>query len=131
MDFTVLDKYSHMPANKLKAIELLATKDLEHELSLTEIAEECNVSRKTLWSWRSEREFNDALMDMSKEMNRSMLPRVMARLSRDIDNASTRDITNIARLLFQLHGELTEKSELTVKEQVPDIDAILREVEKM
>lgn len=131
MDFTVLDKYSHMPANKLKAIELLATKDLEHELSLTEIAEECNVSRKTLWSWRSEREFNDALMDMSKEMNRSMLPRVMARLSRDIDNASTRDITNIARLLFQLHGELTEKSEVTVKEQTPDIDAILREVEKM
>lgn len=131
MDFTVLDKYNHMPANKLKAIELIATKGLEHDLSLNEIAAECNVSRKTLWSWRSEREFNDALMDMSKEMNRSMLPRVMARLSRDIDNASTRDITNIARLLFQLHGELTEKSELTVKEQVPDIDAILREVEKM
>ena len=131
MDFTVLDKYNHMPANKLKAIELIATKGLEHELSLNEIAEECNVSRKTLWSWRSEREFNDALMDMSKEMNRSMLPRVMARLSRDIDNASTRDITNIARLLFQLHGELTEKSEVTVKEQAPDIDAILKEVEMM
>lgn len=131
MDYTILDKYSHMPANKLKAIELIATKDLEHELTLNEIAEECNVSRKTLWAWRSEREFNDALMDISKEMNRSILPRVMNRLAKDVDTASTRDITNIARLLFQLHGELTEKSEVTVKEQAPDLDAILREVEKM
>lgn len=131
MDYGILDKYSHLPHNKLKAIELLATKGLEHTLSLEEIADECNVTRKTLWAWRSEKEFNDALMEISKEISRSVLPKVLSRLARDVDSASTRDITNIARLLFQFHGELTEKSEVTVKENGGDIDSILRDIENL
>lgn len=131
MDFGVLDKYSHLPVSKLKAIELLATKGLEHNMSLEEIAEECNITRKTLWAWRSEKEFNDALMAISKEINRSVLPKVLSRLAKEVDTASARDITNIARLLFQFHGELTEKTEVTMKEQPLDIESILNDIDKL
>lgn len=131
MDYTILDRYNHLPNNKLKAIELIATRGLEHEMSMQEIADECKVTRKTLWAWRSDKEFNDALMCMSREINRSVLPKVLSRLAREVDKASARDITNIARLLFQFHGELTEKTEVTMKDQSLDIDSILKDIEDL
>ncbi len=131
MNYNILEQYNHLPTNKLKAIELLATKGLEHDLSMQEIADECGVARKTLWSWRSEKEFNDALMAMSREINRSVLPKVLSRLTREVDKASARDITNIARLLFQFHGELTEKTEVTMKDQTTDIDSIIANIEQL
>lgn len=131
MNYNILEQYNHLPTNKLKAIELLATKGLEHDLSMQEIADECGVARKTLWSWRSEKEFNDALMAISREINRSVLPKVLSRLTREVDKASARDITNIARLLFQFHGELTEKTEVTMKDQTTDIDSIIANIEQL
>lgn len=126
-----LERYAHLPNNKLKAIELLATKDIEHTLTTGEIAEECGVTRKTLWKWRSDKEFNDALLELSRELSRSVLPKVLSRLAGEIDRASARDVTNIARLLFQYHGELTEKSEVTVKDSNMDIDKILLDIESL
>lgn len=131
MDNTILDRYSHLPANKLKAVHLIATKGLEHNLTMDEIATECGVTRKTLWVWKGEKEFNDALNTLAKELNRSAIPKILSRLTREIDSASARDITNIARLLMQYHGELTEKSEVTVKEGHNDIDSILKELEDL
>ena len=124
MNYNILEQYNHLPTNKLKAIELLATKGLEHDLSMQEIADERGVARKTLWSWRSE-------MAMSREINRSVLPKVLSRLTREVDKASARDITNIARLLFQFHGELTEKTEVTMKDQTTDIDSIIANIEQL
>ncbi|MGV2685429.1 hypothetical protein GNF82_13655 [Clostridium perfringens] len=42
MDYSILDKYSHLPANKLKVVQIISTKGLDHALSLEGIAAECN-----------------------------------------------------------------------------------------
>lgn len=126
-----LDKYAHLPPIKIKAIELLATKGPDGNMTIQEIADEVGVTRKTLWAWRSDAEFNDAVYAISKEMNRSIIPNILSRLAKDVDTASSRDVVNIARLLLQFHGELTEKSEVTVKDESLDIDNILKDIEAL
>ena len=131
MTYKGLDKYAHLPPIKLKAIELLATKGTEGNMTIQEIADEVGVTRKTLWAWRSDAEFNDAVYAISKEINRSIIPNILSRLAKDVDTASSRDVVNIARLLLQFHGELTEKSEVTVKDESLDIDNILKDIESL
>jgi DNA-binding XRE family transcriptional regulator len=123
--YKILDKYSHMPPNKLLAIQLVATQGLDHNMSQEQMAEACNVSRKTLWQWRGEDEFNTATVELARQLSRSMLPKLFVRLSNSINTASDRDVTAIGKLLFQVHGEITEKSETTVKTENYNIDKIL------
>jgi len=121
--------FGDLKPNQIKAIELLATKGIDHNMTSEEIAEECGVHRKTLWMWRKERAFNDALISFSKEINRSAIPQILSRLTREIETASARDVTNIAKLLLQVHGELTEKTESTVHVEA-DINSIKERLKK-
>lgn len=122
----VFDKYAHLSYNKKMAIYLLATKGLVHNMTLNDIAAECEVSNAALWNWRSDAEFNDALLELTKEMHRSLIPKLMQRLAREIDTAPSREITNIAKILLAYQGELNDKTELKITGDVSNVDDILK-----
>ena len=127
---SILDKYYYLGAQKIKAIDLLATKGITHTMSEREIATEAGVSPTTLGKWKGDPQFNKALMEYSKEISKSTMTRVLSRLSREVDSASTRDFINLARLRMQYHGELTDKSEVTIKDEKVDVDDILKGLNK-
>lgn len=122
---SVFDKYAHLPYNRKLAIYLIASKGLVHNLTLTQIAEECDVTLATLWNWRADTMFNDALLALTKELHRSLIPKLLQRLAREIDTAPSREITNIAKVLLQYQGELTDKSEVKVTNETITVDDII------
>jgi len=95
-----------------------------------EIAQEVGVSAETLTKWKSDPQFNKALLEYAKEISRSSMTKVLARLNSEIDTSSTRDFINLARLIMQYHGELTDKSEVTIKDEGKTVDDILNELTK-
>jgi len=130
MTSSVLEKYYHLGAVRIKAVKLLAERGITHRMSEKEIAQEVGVSAETLTKWKSDPQFNKALLEYAKEISRSSMTKVLARLNSEIDTSSTRDFINLARLIMQYHGELTDKSEVTIKDEGKTVDDILNELTK-
>ena len=88
-------------ANQLKAIELLAGGGL----TLSEIQKELHISQDTLWRWRKNPLFTEAVLKRSREMLRESLPKVYKTLA---EKASSGDPRHMKTLLD--HLEYLEKT---------------------
>ena len=84
-----------------------------HKLTHEQIAEEVGVSRRTIFNWKKDDEFNKALKDQIMRNTVDRLPEVMASVPDHIINDGN---AAMFRTLLQAHGMLTEKHEVETKD---------------
>jgi transposase len=97
-------------------------------MTYEEIAKEVGVAKSTLFEWKKQDAFNDALKteivrkttDRLPEMFDSMLTNII-----ETGNAAA------FRTIVQLHGMLTDKIEVDTKSSAVDVDAMKAEIEKL
>ncbi|MCR8982911.1 phBC6A51 family helix-turn-helix protein [Brevibacillus laterosporus] len=98
--------------------------------TLGEIAGECGVSERTLYTWRQ-----DPVFDRERvvEMRRNLLDKVPNINQAMIDAAVTDKNAAAAKLIYQQLGLLTDRVEVDTsqKEEVPDIDDLKRMIAEM
>ncbi|MGG0794374.1 phBC6A51 family helix-turn-helix protein [Brevibacillus laterosporus] len=98
--------------------------------TLGEIASECGVSERTLYTWR-----HDPVFDRERvaEMRRNLLDKVPNINQAMIDAAVTDKNAAAAKLIYQQLGLLTDRVEVDTnqKAEVPDIDELKRMVAEM
>lgn len=103
----------HYTAIKLLAIPKQGGK------TLAEIAEECGVSERALYSWRKDSLFDRELKAEMIRNSQDKLPELIASLS----EIAIRDgNAAMAKLALQINGMLTDKVEIDTKGKTDDVD---------
>jgi len=98
--------------------------------TLGEIAKECGVTERTLYTWRQDPVFE---RERVAEMRRNVLDRVPEINDAMIDAAIVEKNAAAAKLIYQQLGMLTDKVEVETnqKADVPDLDELKRMVAEM
>lgn len=97
-------------------------------LTYEQIAEEVGVARSTLFEWKKNDDFHNALKAEIVRTTSDRLPEVFASM---IDNIVETGNAAAFRTLMQLHGLLTEKVEVNSKGGTTDMDSIKAEIERL
>ena len=99
-------------AQQLKAIELLAGGGL----TLTEIQKAVPVAMDTLWRWRKDTAFIDAILNRSREMLREAMPAIYQTLAKKARKGDARHLRILIDHLEHLesHGEQYKGGSITV-----------------
>ena len=97
-------------------------------LTYDEIAKEVGVARSTIFEWKKQDDFYNALKSEIVRNTGDRLPEVFSSM---IDNIVETGNAAAFRTLVQMHGLLTEKVELNTKGDTSDIDGMKAEIERM
>ncbi|MCS1350303.1 phBC6A51 family helix-turn-helix protein [Mechercharimyces sp. CAU 1602] len=121
-----------LEAKHYKALSYLIQPD-NGGLSLEEIAEECGVTRKTLWEWRNDDTFD---REFKKQMRRLVGDRAPELLEAGITQALSGSGKHLELMLKSIGGILTDEVEISqnvnsnVSHNVDDIKARLKRYKK-
>ncbi|WP_336638399.1 phBC6A51 family helix-turn-helix protein [Lysinibacillus fusiformis] len=97
-------------------------------LTYEQVADTIGVNRNTLYEWRQQDDFNDALMRKIMRDTIERLPEVQASIPDHIINDGN---AALYRTMLQSLGLLTEKVEVSDGGKGADIDAIRADIERM
>lgn len=98
-------------------------------LTYAEVAEEVGIARSTIFEWRKNDAFNEAL---NREIVRKTADRMPEVLDSMVDNIIETGNAAAFRTMVQMHGMLTERLEIdSSKGNAEDIDDIRAEIERM
>lgn len=94
------------------------------------IAIEYGIARTTIWRWKELKEFNDLVLDISKEIQRAHLPDFNHALLKCLGSSNEKSVLKAIELYYKNQGLLKDVQEATIKEEkIITIDDILKEVE--
>lgn len=104
--------------NQVKAVNLMIQKDL-NGMSYDDIAKACGVDRSTLYRWKQKPAFNDYLLELTEEFQRSFLNETYIEL-RKILLFSSNDAQKLKaiELMLKNQGRLKEVKETTTTAEV-------------
>lgn len=97
-------------AKKLKVIELLAI----GELSNIEVCEQCGIAERTLYTWKKDPRFVEAVISRSREMIQNQLPEIYSSLKKRCVNGSAQHM----KILFDHLDKLTEMQSAITSNQI-------------
>lgn len=97
-------------------------------LTYEQIAEEVGVARSTLFEWKKNDDFHNALKAEIVRTTSDRLPEVFSSM---IENIIETGNAAAFRTLVQLHGLLTEKVEVNGNESKTDMSDIKAEIERL
>lgn len=97
-------------------------------MTYDEIAKEVGVARSTIFEWKKQDDFYNALKSEIVRNTGDRLPEVFSSM---IDNIVETGNAAAFRTLVQMHGLLTEKVELNTKASGDNVDAMKAEIERM
>lgn len=97
-------------------------------LTYDEIAKEVGVARSTIFEWKKQDDFYNALKSEIVRNTGDRLPEVFSSM---IDNIVETGNAAAFRTLVQMHGLLTEKVEVNTKGNGDNVDAMKAEIERM
>lgn len=97
-------------------------------LTYEQVAEEVGVNRNTLYEWRQQDDFNDALMRKIMRDTIERLPEVQASIPDHIINDGN---AALYRTMLQSLGLLTEKVEVSDGSKSMDVDSIKADIARM
>lgn len=102
-----------LTTNQVKAVNLMIQKDI-NGMSYDDIAKACGVDRSTLYRWKQKPAFNDYLLELTEEFQRSFLNETYIEL-RKILMFSTNDAQKLKaiELMLKNQGRLKEVKETT------------------
>lgn len=92
---------------ELKAIELLAS---PQKMTQEEIAAECGIDRKTLWNWRQQDDFIQAVNDLAYQGLKARLPDVYEALLLKAQEGNTKAI----ELTLKFADRFIERSQVSI-----------------
>lgn len=112
-----------------KSIALIVTKDF-NGMSISDIAEEVGVSRKTLYEWRKNQLYSDELLKQAEQMQRTFLADAYSQLRSLISNTSVADNNKLKaiEILLKNQGRLKDVQEQTVTVEEKSLDELLEEI---
>lgn len=96
-------------------------------LTYKEIAENCGVDEKTLWRWRQDPKFVEAVTKRAIMRLHEDLPEVFQANLKEAKKGHVRSVD----LLYKLLGLLTDKSEVEIKDTAKDNDEVRNKIEEM
>ena len=118
---------------KLQAATMLA-EGVKLTMTWDEIASSCDVSRQTLYEWRQEKEFAEAVATMTQERLKDTIPGVFDMLIgvvRDKEE-DTKDKLRAGELLLKAGGMLIDRVDATYREDARGIlDSLDRELQEI
>lgn len=97
-------------------------------LTYEQVAEEVGVARSTLFEWKKQDAFHNALKAEIVRNTADRLPEVFSSM---VDNIIDTGNAAAFRTLVQMHGLLTDKIEIEAKGNGADVDAMKAEIERM
>lgn len=97
-------------------------------MTYDEIAKEVGVARSTIFEWKKQDDFYNALKSEIVRNTGDRLPEVFSSM---IDNIVETGNAAAFRTLVQMHGLLTEKVEVNTKASGDNVDAMKAEIERM
>ena len=97
-------------------------------LTYEQVAEEVGVARSTLFEWKKQDVFHNALKAEIVRNTADRLPEVFSSM---VDNIIDTGNAAAFRTLVQMHGLLTDKIEIDAKGNGADVDAMKAEIERM
>lgn len=97
-------------------------------LTYDEVAKEVGVARSTIFEWKKQDDFHNALKAEIVRNTSDRLPEVFSSM---IDNIVETGNAAAFRTLVQMHGLLTEKVEVNTKASGDNVDAMKAEIERM
>lgn len=97
-------------------------------MTYDEIAKEVGVARSTIFEWKKQDDFYNALKSEIVRNTGDRLPEVFSSM---IDNIVETGNAAAFRTLVQMHGLLTEKVEVNTKGNGDNLDAMKAEIERM
>lgn len=95
-------------AKQLKAIEMLARPD--NELSLQQIADELGINQSTLWRWRRNEDFQNAVTELAYSCLKDELPNLFKSLASKAIGGNVKAM----ELMLKYAGNYVEKIETRV-----------------
>ena len=112
---------------QIAAIAILAQPN-RGGLTYDQVAKEVGVARSTIFEWKKQDDFYNALKSEIVRNTSDRLPEVFSSM---IDNIVETGNAAAFRTLVQMHGLLTEKVEVNTKGNGSDVDSIKAEIERM
>lgn len=100
-----MPKKPQLTAKQRKAIEALAMCDME----LNDVARHVGVSRDTLWRWRKDPMFQEAVVERARELLHNALPKVYSALSNGACKGDPRHIKLLLEHLRDIEEEYGKK----------------------
>ena len=123
---------SQFSPKQLKAIELLANPSTE--MTKEEIAEQCGVNTATLWRWRRNPKFQQAVNDLAYDILKDELPKVYNSMAKKAIKGNPKCI----EMMLKFAGNFVEKTETTVNGSMDlggmsdeEIDKLVNEQERL
>jgi len=102
-------KTKELTTKQLKAIELLSL----GQLTLTDITKELGITRDTLWRWRKQPKFRQAVANRTRELLADALPEIFLRLKERAIEGDPRHIKLLLEHLDKYEDSTEEESDLT------------------
>lgn len=118
-------KKKELNAGQLKLVELLANPETA-DLSPDELAEECGVSRQTIWKWKKLDLVWDKVYQLAYTNLNQSVPLVYSALSKKAVSGNTKAI----ELYLKFLGMYVERTETKVQADVDFADVSDKELEK-
>lgn len=98
--------------------------------TIEDIANDNNITRTTIWRWKSLPEFNNRVLEIAKEIQRSHLPDFNTALLKCLGSKNEKTILKAIELYYKNQGLLKEVQDVTIKEENEiTIDDLLKELE--
>lgn len=118
-------KKKELKAGQLKLVEILANPATAN-MPIDEVAEECGVSRQTIWKWKKDEQIWDRVYQLAYEMLNKNVPQVYGALSKKAIAGNTKAI----ELYLKFLGMYVERTETKVEANVDFSDVSDKELEK-
>lgn len=118
---------ARMNEKQIAAISIMSQPN-KGGMTYDEIAKEVGVARSTIFEWKKQDDFYNALKSEIVRNTGDRLPEVFSSM---IDNIVETGNAAAFRTLVQMHGLLTEKVELNTKASGDNVDAMKAEIERM
>jgi transcriptional regulator with XRE-family HTH domain len=109
-------------ARKMRAVLLLA-EGVRLNQTWEEVAEEAGTTRRTLQEWRKDRDFQEAVLILTRENLRDMLPVCFRVLEETLQSGDSRSKLRAAELLLKAMGELVDRVETQTTFNAANMDA--------
>lgn len=119
-------KNIRIDANMKKCAELLVMKDV-HGMTNDDVARECGIDRSTLYRWKQQKDFNDYMLSVAEELQRSFLPDAYSALRTILLTGKNHERLKAIELTLKNQGRLkdVQESHTTIEAEV-SVDDMLK-----